>query len=49
MLLEPKFGLVDLSKSKLLSWRMKITLYKVLVRPISLNACGQKPKRKRTI
>jgi hypothetical protein len=34
------FGLVPLLKSKLLSWKTKITLYKVLIRPVVLYACG---------
>jgi len=34
------FGLVPLFKSKMLSWKTKITLYKVLIRPVALYACG---------
>jgi len=34
------FGLIPLFKSKYLSWRTKITLYKVLVSPIAIYACG---------
>lgn len=34
------FGLVPLFKSKILSWKSKITLYKVLVRLIALYACS---------
>jgi hypothetical protein len=34
------FGLVSLLKSKLLSWKTKITLYKVLIRLVALYACG---------
>jgi len=33
------FGLVPLFKSKILSWKSKITLYKVLVRPVSSLVC----------
>lgn len=33
------FGLAPLFKSKILLWRTKITLYKVLARPIALYAC----------
>lgn len=33
------FDLIPLFKSKIL-WKMKITLYKVLVKPIALNICG---------
>lgn len=34
------FGLIPLFKSKILSWKSKITLYKVLVRPVALYACS---------
>jgi len=34
------FGLVSLFKSNILSWKTKITLYKVLVRPVALYDCG---------
>lgn len=34
------FGLVPVFKSKILSWKSKITLYKVLVRPVALYACS---------
>jgi len=35
------FGLVSLIKSKMLSWKTKITLYKVLIRPVALyGACA---------
>jgi hypothetical protein len=34
------FGLVPRLKSKLLSWKTKITLHKVLIRPVALYACG---------
>jgi hypothetical protein len=34
------FGLVPLFKSKMLSWRTKITLYKVLIRPVALYTCS---------
>jgi len=38
------FGLVPLFKSKLLSWKTKIMLYKVLIRPVALYACGATTK-----
>jgi hypothetical protein len=34
------FGLIPLFKSKILSWKSKITLYKVLVRLVALYACS---------
>lgn len=34
------FGQIPLLKTKCISWRAKITLYEVLVRPIGLYACG---------
>jgi len=34
------FGLVPLFKSKMVLWRTKITLYKVLIKLVALYACG---------